>query len=170
MWPLTCRPSRSAHKLEQQICACIERMQERTRNPTGTTTEQMAEAEEDVREVTPILYYSHSTFTLNSQVIDLNLFCFLHFDQQMRKLQPRLLQKKRNLGSDLEKGFYIIPGDTWQSFHDNWQILCLSLVLFYFCDFTFIHKFNCKDQSYYTCNAHNLKIKTTRLLLGMWVF
>ncbi|CAG6017933.1 unnamed protein product [Menidia menidia] len=56
---------RSARELERLIRARVERMQERRRNPIGSMTQQMAAAEEDLRE--------------------------------MRKLQERLLERKRNL-------------------------------------------------------------------------
>lgn len=71
MWP-----SRSARELERQIRALVEKMQERRRNPRGTSTEQMAAAEQDVDEVRPKFHYSHSQSILNSWVIDLNLFFF----------------------------------------------------------------------------------------------
>ncbi|KAF3842509.1 hypothetical protein F7725_024460 [Dissostichus mawsoni] len=38
-------------ELEQQICARVEKMQERRRNPRGTVSEQMAVAEKDVEEM-----------------------------------------------------------------------------------------------------------------------
>lgn len=85
-------------------------MQERRRNPRGATTEQMASAEKDVAEVRPILHYSHCTSILTSQVIDLNLFV----SSQMRKLQTRLLEKRRLWGHDPEMSSY--AEDTWQSF------------------------------------------------------
>lgn len=37
----------------------------------------------------------------------------------MRKLQARLLEKKRNQGRDLEKCFTIFTGDTWPSYIDK---------------------------------------------------
>ncbi|XP_010767468.1 leucine-rich repeat-containing protein 27 isoform X2 [Notothenia coriiceps] len=43
--------TRSARELEQQICARVEKMQERRRNPRGTISEQMAVAEKDVEEM-----------------------------------------------------------------------------------------------------------------------
>ncbi|KAL3049888.1 hypothetical protein OYC64_012033 [Pagothenia borchgrevinki] len=43
--------TRSARELEQQICARVEKMQERRRNPRGTVSEQMAVAEKDVEEM-----------------------------------------------------------------------------------------------------------------------
>lgn len=72
MWPF-----RSARELERQIRARVEKMQERRKNPRGTTTEHMAAAEQDVEEVRPILHYSHNSSILNSWVIDLNLLLFL---------------------------------------------------------------------------------------------
>uniref|UniRef100_A0A3Q1G709 Leucine rich repeat containing 27 n=1 Tax=Acanthochromis polyacanthus TaxID=80966 RepID=A0A3Q1G709_9TELE len=59
------KDDRLVRELEQQICAQVEKIQERRRNPRGTTMEQMAAAEEDVEE--------------------------------MRRLQRRLLEKKRYL-------------------------------------------------------------------------
>ncbi|XP_070697549.1 leucine-rich repeat-containing protein 27-like [Pempheris klunzingeri] len=76
--------ARSARELERQIRARVEKMQQRRRNPRGSTTEQMAAAEQDVEE--------------------------------MRKLQSRLLERKRNQGRDLENCFTIFTEDTWQSF------------------------------------------------------
>ncbi|XP_045926500.1 leucine-rich repeat-containing protein 27-like isoform X1 [Micropterus dolomieu] len=46
-----CVEARSARELERQIRARVEKMQERRRNPRGTTTEQMAAAEQDVEEM-----------------------------------------------------------------------------------------------------------------------
>ncbi|KAJ4949386.1 hypothetical protein JOQ06_020901 [Pogonophryne albipinna] len=43
--------TRSARELEQEICARVEKMQERRRNPRGTVSEQMAVAEKDVEEM-----------------------------------------------------------------------------------------------------------------------
>ncbi|KAI4812978.1 hypothetical protein KUCAC02_024334, partial [Chaenocephalus aceratus] len=43
--------TRSARELQQQICARVEKMQERRRNPRGTVSEQMAVAEKDVEEM-----------------------------------------------------------------------------------------------------------------------
>ncbi|XP_034079375.1 leucine-rich repeat-containing protein 27-like isoform X4 [Gymnodraco acuticeps] len=43
--------TRSARELEQQICARVEKMQERRRIPRGTVSEQMAVAEKDVEEM-----------------------------------------------------------------------------------------------------------------------
>ncbi|KAK5853560.1 hypothetical protein PBY51_014702 [Eleginops maclovinus] len=43
--------TRSARELERQISACVEKMQERRRNPRGTASEQMAVAEKDVEEM-----------------------------------------------------------------------------------------------------------------------
>ncbi|XP_039995316.1 leucine-rich repeat-containing protein 27-like [Xiphias gladius] len=82
-----CEETRSARELERQIRASVEKMQERRRNPRGTTSEQMAVAEQDVEE--------------------------------MRKLQARLLERKRNWGRDLENCFTIFTGDTWPSFLDK---------------------------------------------------
>ncbi|KAG7999913.1 Leucine-rich repeat-containing protein 27, partial [Nibea albiflora] len=73
---------KSSYKLVRQISALCEKMQERRRNPRGTTTEQMASAEKDVAE--------------------------------MRKLQTRLLEKRRLYGHNPEKSSY--AEDTWQSF------------------------------------------------------
>ncbi|XP_044070441.1 leucine-rich repeat-containing protein 27-like isoform X2 [Siniperca chuatsi] len=39
--------------------------------------------------------------------------------EEMRKLQTRLLERKRNRGRDLENCFTIFTGDTWQSFLDK---------------------------------------------------
>ncbi|XP_070772645.1 leucine-rich repeat-containing protein 27-like [Enoplosus armatus] len=82
-----CEEARSARELERQIRARVEKMQERRRHPRGTSTEQMAAAEQDVEE--------------------------------MRKLQARLLERKRNRGRDLQKCFTVFTGDTWQSFLDR---------------------------------------------------
>ncbi|XP_026165302.1 leucine-rich repeat-containing protein 27 [Mastacembelus armatus] len=82
-----CVETRSARELERQIRARVEKMQERCRNPKGTTSEQMAAAEQDVEE--------------------------------MRKLQERLLERKRNWGKDLGNCFTIFTGDTWPSFLDK---------------------------------------------------
>ncbi|XP_078129213.1 leucine-rich repeat-containing protein 27-like [Sander vitreus] len=46
-----CEETRSARELERQIRARVEKMQERRRNPRGTSTEQMAAAEQDVEEM-----------------------------------------------------------------------------------------------------------------------
>lgn len=75
--------NRSARRLERQISAHVEKMQERRRNPRGTSTEQMAVAEQDVKE--------------------------------MRRLQARLLESKRNWGKRLENCFKIFTEDNWQS-------------------------------------------------------
>lgn len=72
MWP-----SRSIRELERQIHALVEKMEERRRNPRGTSTEQMAAAEQDVEEVRPIFHYSHSQSILNSLVRGRNLFSSL---------------------------------------------------------------------------------------------
>ncbi|XP_040905936.1 leucine-rich repeat-containing protein 27-like isoform X2 [Toxotes jaculatrix] len=86
--PITeCEETRSARDLERQIRARVEKMQERRRNPRGTTSEQMAVAEQDVEE--------------------------------MRKLQMRLLERKRNRGRDLDNCFTIFTADTWPSFLDK---------------------------------------------------
>ncbi|XP_023134144.2 leucine-rich repeat-containing protein 27 [Amphiprion ocellaris] len=45
------KEDRSAQELERQIRAQVEKIQERRRNPRGTSTEQMAAAEEDVEEM-----------------------------------------------------------------------------------------------------------------------
>ncbi|XP_034753481.1 leucine-rich repeat-containing protein 27-like isoform X2 [Etheostoma cragini] len=82
-----CEGTRSARELERQIRARVEKMQERRRNPKGTSTEQLAVAEQDVEE--------------------------------MRKLQARLLERKRNRRSELENTFSIFTGDTWPSFIDK---------------------------------------------------
>lgn len=82
-----CEGDRSARDLERQICVRAEKIQERCRNPRGTTSEQMAAAMEDVEE--------------------------------MRKLQMRLLERKRTQGRDLEKTFMIFTGDTWPGFLDK---------------------------------------------------
>ncbi|XP_047459448.1 leucine-rich repeat-containing protein 27-like isoform X2 [Mugil cephalus] len=79
-----CEEDRSARVLQRQIRARAEKIQERHRNPRGSTTEQMAAAERDVEE--------------------------------MRKLQARLLERKRNRGRDMENSFTIYTGDTWPSF------------------------------------------------------
>ncbi|XP_054456782.1 leucine-rich repeat-containing protein 27-like [Anoplopoma fimbria] len=39
--------------------------------------------------------------------------------EEMRKLQARLLERKRNRGGDLEKCFTVFTGDTWPSFIDQ---------------------------------------------------
>uniref|UniRef100_A0A3P8S6Z5 Leucine rich repeat containing 27 n=1 Tax=Amphiprion percula TaxID=161767 RepID=A0A3P8S6Z5_AMPPE len=49
---------KSAQELERQIRAQVEKIQERRRNPRGTSTEQMAAAEEDVEEVRLVIHYS----------------------------------------------------------------------------------------------------------------
>ncbi|XP_032398009.1 leucine-rich repeat-containing protein 27 isoform X2 [Etheostoma spectabile] len=82
-----CEGTRSAHELERQIRARVEKMHERRRNPKGTSTEQMAGAEQDVEEI--------------------------------RKLQARLLERKRNRRRELENTFTIFTGDTWLSFIDK---------------------------------------------------
>uniref|UniRef100_G3NED3 Uncharacterized protein n=1 Tax=Gasterosteus aculeatus TaxID=69293 RepID=G3NED3_GASAC len=46
--------TRSPRELEGRIGASVEKMQERRRNPTGTTADQMAAAEGDFEEVRPI--------------------------------------------------------------------------------------------------------------------
>ncbi|XP_059215908.1 leucine-rich repeat-containing protein 27-like [Centropristis striata] len=46
-----CEETRSARELERQIRARVEKMQERRRNPRGSTAEQMAAAEQDVEEM-----------------------------------------------------------------------------------------------------------------------
>ncbi|XP_037321740.1 leucine-rich repeat-containing protein 27-like [Pungitius pungitius] len=84
-----CEETRSARELERRISARVDKMQERRRNPTGTTTDQMAAAERDFEE--------------------------------MRRLQARLLERKRNQGGDLGKCFAIFNGDTWPSFIDEYQ-------------------------------------------------
>ncbi|KAF1376039.1 hypothetical protein PFLUV_G00226440 [Perca fluviatilis] len=82
-----CEETRSARELERQIRSRVEKMQERRRNPRGTSTEQMAASEQDVEE--------------------------------MRKLQARLLERKRNRGRDRENSFNIFTADTWPSFIDK---------------------------------------------------
>ncbi|KAK2823963.1 hypothetical protein Q5P01_021138 [Channa striata] len=79
--------ARSVRELERQIRARVEKMQERRRNPKGTTSEQMAATEHDVEE--------------------------------MRNLQRRLLERKRNLQQDSGRSFTIFAGDTWPSFLDK---------------------------------------------------
>lgn len=73
VWPVW--PCRSARELQQQICARVEKMQERRRNPRGTVSEQMAVAEKDVEEVRPILHYSHNSSIFEWLDIDLNVLC-----------------------------------------------------------------------------------------------
>lgn len=69
---------RSARELERQIRARVEKMQERRRNPRGTTSEQMAATEQDVEEVKPVLHYSHDVSVLNTYDCDPNwLFIYL---------------------------------------------------------------------------------------------
>ncbi|XP_034407945.1 leucine-rich repeat-containing protein 27-like isoform X1 [Cyclopterus lumpus] len=82
-----CEENRSARELERRIRERVDEMQERRRNPRGTTTEQMAAAEIDMEE--------------------------------MRQLQARLLERKRNRGGDGENRFTIFTGDTWPSFIDK---------------------------------------------------
>ncbi|XP_028983653.1 leucine-rich repeat-containing protein 27-like isoform X2 [Betta splendens] len=78
-----CDESRSARELERQIRVRVEKIQERRRNPSDMTSEQMAATEEDVEE--------------------------------MRKLQKRLLERKRNLCNNSKNSFTIFTGDTWPS-------------------------------------------------------
>ncbi|CAK6962368.1 leucine-rich repeat-containing protein 27-like [Scomber scombrus] len=82
---IECDEARSARRLERQIRAHVEKMQERHRNPRGTATEQIAAADQDVEE--------------------------------MRKLQARLLEKRRGRGG--ENCFTLFGGDTWPSFLDK---------------------------------------------------
>ncbi|KAF3708567.1 Leucine-rich repeat-containing protein 27 [Channa argus] len=79
--------TRFVRELQRQICARVENMHERYRNPRGTTSEQMAATEQDVEE--------------------------------MRNLQRRLLERKRNVGRDSGKSFTIFTGDTWPCFLDK---------------------------------------------------
>ncbi|XP_044228964.1 leucine-rich repeat-containing protein 27-like isoform X1 [Thunnus albacares] len=46
-----CEETRSARRLERQIRAHVEKMQERRRNPKGTATERIAAADQDVEEL-----------------------------------------------------------------------------------------------------------------------
>ncbi|KAM7408194.1 hypothetical protein PAMA_002065 [Pampus argenteus] len=46
-----CEETRSTRLLQRQICAHVEKMQERRRNPKGTASEQIAAADQDLEEV-----------------------------------------------------------------------------------------------------------------------
>lgn len=79
--------TRSARELERRIRDHVDEIQERRRNPRGTSSEQMAAAETDL--------------------------------EQMRQLQARLLERKRNRRGDGGKSFTVFTGDTWPSLIDK---------------------------------------------------
>lgn len=79
---------RSARELERQIRARVEKMEERRRNPRGTTSEQMAATEQDVEEVTSILHYSHNSSLMNDINSNLLFVCFLMIDEEVTEAAP----------------------------------------------------------------------------------
>lgn len=158
-WPV--RLSRSAQELRRQIRARAEKIEDRRRNPTGTASEQMAAAEQDVEEVRP-------TFTsLFTQLICIQLQWYWSefvlvasfppiFQSQMTKLQMRLLGRNRSRGRDHGKCFTLFTGDTWLSFTDKWHKAYISSVWVFVCALI--------SYSKVTVKMNRFKIKITRLL------
>lgn len=81
--------------------------------------------------------------------------CLFFFYWQMRKLQRRLLERKRNLGRDPKNSFAIFTGDTWPSYLDKLQEWYVCWVLWYWHSHT---KFIVKTNPFmnYHYNAHTL--------------